>query len=156
MVGGLVILLLTSQIISNMKHVIPSTSLTSVLKAEKNNNGASFVIKSLKTGKEYTYTITRSLFNGKWYTHISVEMEYMNFKRIGTYFSGKIYNKKNVVNIPTATAIAWVLSKVEEEKFDLLNENVEISHTGSCLRCGRVLTDGQSIERGLGPTCSSK
>jgi hypothetical protein len=61
-----------------------------------------------------------------------------------------------VVNIPTATAIAWVLSKVEEEKFDLLNENVEISHTGSCLRCGRVLTDGQSIERGLGPTCSSK
>lgn len=138
------------------KHIISSTTLNSVIKAEKNNDGASFVIKSLGTSKEYTYTITRSKFNDKWYTHINVEMEYMNFKRIGTYFNGKIYNKKVAINTPSAIAIAWVLRNVEQGNFKLLDENVEITHTGSCLRCGRPLTDSDSIGRGLGPTCASK
>lgn len=138
------------------KHVISSTTLNSVIKAEKNNNGASFVIKSLTTGKDYTYTITRSKFNDKWYTHISVETGYLNFKRIGTYFNGKIYNKGVVINTPSAIAISWVLRKVEEGNFTLLDQNVEITHTGGCLRCGKPLTDANSIGRGLGPTCASK
>ena len=138
------------------KHIISSTTLNSVIKAEKNNDGASFNIKSLVTGKEYTYTISRKKFNDKWYTHISVEMGYMNFKRIGTYFKGKIFNKSAVINTPSASAIAWVLRKVEEGKFNLLNQSVEITHMGSCLRCGKPLTDSNSVGRGLGPTCASK
>ena len=137
------------------KHVISSTALEMVIKAEKNNKGADFTIKSLATGKDYTYAISRSFFNGKWYTHVKVEQEYLNFKRIGSYFNGKIYNKGAVVETPSAVAIAWVLSKVEEGKFNLLDEKVEVMHTGCCLRCGRTLTDAQSIERGLGPTCKS-
>ncbi len=139
-----------------MKHIISSTTLNSVIKAEKNNTGASFIVKSLVTGKDYTYSITRSFFNGKWYTHISVESGYMQFKRIGTYFGGKITNKKLSVETPSSIAISWVLRKVEEGSFDLLDKKVEISHTGNCLRCGKPLTDTKSVERGLGPTCSSK
>lgn len=137
------------------KHTIKSEALEMVIKAEKNNKGADFTIKSLASGKDYTYAINRSFFNGKWYTHIKVEQGYMQFKRIGSYFKGKIYDKGTVVETPSAVAIAWVLNKVEEGKFDLLNEKVEVMHTGCCLRCGRTLTDAQSIERGLGPTCKS-
>lgn len=136
-----------------MKNVIKAESLNFVINAEKNNKGADFTIKSLVTGKDYTYAISRSRFNGKWYTHVKVEQEYQRYVRLGSYFKGKIYNKGAVVETPSAVAIAWVLAKVEEAKFDLLNEKVEVMHTGCCLRCGKTLTDAKSIESGLGPIC---
>lgn len=136
-----------------MSHLISSSALVSVLGAEKNNNGADFTIKSLKTGKDYTYAISRSEFKGKWYTHIKVEKSYQEFARLGTYFNGKITQKGKLVDSPSAIAIAFVLQKVEEGKIEFLDANVEVMHTGNCLRCGRTLTDAQSIERGLGPVC---
>jgi hypothetical protein len=136
-----------------MSHLISSSALVSVLGAEKNNNGADFTIKSLKTGKDYTYAISRSVFKGKWYTHVKVEKSYQEFIRLGTYFNGKITQKGKLVDSPSAIAIAFVLHKVEEGKIAFLDANVEVMHTGNCLRCGRTLTDAQSIERGLGPVC---
>ena len=136
-----------------MSHLISSSALVSVLGAEKNNNGADFTIKSLKTGKDYTYAISRSEFKGKWYTHVKVEKSYQEFARLGTYFNGKITQKGKLVDSPSAIAIAFVLQKVEEGKIKFLDANVEVMHTGNCLRCGRTLTDAQSIERGLGPVC---
>jgi len=136
-----------------MSHVISSSSLVSVIGAEKNNSGADFTIKSLATGKDYTYAISRSEFKGKWYTHIKVETGYLEFKRLGSYFNGKIYQKGQVVDSPSAVAIGFVLKKVEEGKIAFLDANVEVMHKGCCLRCGRALTDAQSIERGLGPVC---
>ena len=136
-----------------MSHVISSSALVSVINAEKNNSGADFTIKSLKTGKDYTYAISRSEFKGKWYTHVKVETGYLEFTRLGSYFNGKLYHKGKAVETPSATAIAFVLQKVEEGKIDFLDANVEVMHKGCCLRCGRALTDAQSIERGLGPVC---
>jgi hypothetical protein len=136
-----------------MSHIISSSSLVSVIGAEKNNSGADFTIKSLATGKDYTYAISRSEFKGKWYTHIKVETGYLEFKRLGSYFNGKIYQKGQVVDSPSAVAIGFVLKKVEEGKIEFLDANVEVMHKGCCLRCGRALTDAQSIERGLGPVC---
>ena len=136
-----------------MSHVISSTALEFVIKAEKNNSGADFTVKSLKSGKDYTFAISRSQFKGKWYTHVKVETGYLQFTRLGSYFNGKIFNKGQVVNSPSAIAIAFILNKVEEGKFDYLDENVEVMHKGSCLRCSRTLTDAKSIERGLGPVC---
>jgi hypothetical protein len=136
-----------------MSHVISSYALVSVIGAEKNNSGADFTIKSLATGKDYTYAISRSEFKGKWYTHIKVETGYLEFKRLGSYFNGKIYQKGQVVETPSAVAIGFVLKKVEEGKIEFLDANVEVMHKGCCLRCGRTLTDAQSIERGLGPVC---
>ena len=136
-----------------MSHIISSSALVSVIGAEKNNSGADFTIKSLATGKDYTYAISRSEFKGKWYTHIKVETGYLEFKRLGSYFNGKIYQKGQVVETPSAVAIGFVLKKVEEGKIEFLDANVEVMHKGCCLRCGRTLTDAQSIERGLGPVC---
>ncbi len=136
-------------------HIISSTALEMVIKAEKNNKGADFTIKSVATGKDYTYAISRSQFKGKWYTHIKVETGYQQWTRLGSYFGGKVFNKGQVVSTPSAVAISWVLAKVEEGKFDLLDEKVNVMHTGCCLRCGRPLTDANSIEIGLGPICKS-
>lgn len=138
----------------NTQHKISSTALEMVLMAPKNNVGASFTVRSKSTGKDYTYRIKRSVFNGNWFTHIFVEKTYLHFDYLGSYFQGKIWSKKKVVETPAAIAIAWVLQKVEEKKFVMLDtEKIDLFHLGSCLRCGKTLTDSESIEHGLGPVC---
>ena len=139
-----------------MSHIISSSALYEVITREKNNKGADFTIKSLKTGKDYTYSISRSLYNGNWYTHVKVEVEYLKFVRLGTYFNGSIRHKGNLVDSPSAVAIAYVLGKVEAKQFDFLDSAVEVMHTGRCLVCSKTLTDADSIAFGLGPVCRAK
>ena len=109
--------------------------------------------KSLKSGKDFTYRIKQKEFNGKVYTHVSVETEYLNFKYLGSYFNGKLYHKKQVVSTPSALGIAWILDKVTHNQFEVVENQVTLMHTGNCVRCGRTLTDATSIELGIGPTC---
>jgi hypothetical protein len=141
-------------------HKIPSTTLKSVfipLKSEKaTTKGGEFTMKSISTGKDYTYKIVTKPYKGKTYTHISVESGYMKFKHIGTYFKGKVYKNSNQVNTPSAKAIGFVLSKVENGEFNWLDEKMELYHLGKCLKCGKTLTDSDSIKVGLGKVCQSK
>ena len=141
---------------TTMNHKISSTALASVLNSEKNNSGADFTLKSVATGKDYTYKIARKEFKGNFYTHISVEVGYLNFEYIGTYFKGAIRRKGSSITTPSAQAIAFVLNKVEEQRFALLDEKMDLMHKGSCLVCGRTLTDANSIESGLGPVCRNR
>lgn len=139
-----------------MSHKISSTALESVLNNDKNNSGADFTLKSLATGKDYTYKIARKEFKGKFYTHVSVEVGYLQFQYLGTYFGGAVRRKGAPITTPSAQAIAYVLGKVEEKKFAFLDEKMDLMHKGACLVCGRALTDAQSIETGLGPVCRNK
>ena len=134
-------------------NIIKSIAFSSVLSATANNKGAEVTAKSLRTGKDFTFKIARKEFQGKWYTHLYVETEYLQFQHLGTYFNGKVWKKRSEVASPSATAIGWILAKVEEGKADLVDANVQITHLGKCLRCGRTLTDATSIEIGLGPVC---
>ena len=132
-----------------------ASSLLPTLTAEKKNSGAKFTLVSNVTGKDFTFKISRSEWNGNFYTHVKVEMGYLNFNYLGSYFMGKIRRKKQVVDSPAAIAIAWVLDKVEKQNFDLLDKSVTLLHLGSCVKCGRTLTDHESIKAGLGPVCRS-
>jgi hypothetical protein len=139
-----------------MKHLISSRALSAVILREKNNKGADFTIKSTKTGKDFTFKISRMEFKGNWYTHVKVETQYLKFKRLGTYLNGKIIHQKQVVDSPSANAIAWVFRQVEQGKIALLDEQIELMHIGNCLCCGKILTDAESIETGLGPICGGR
>jgi len=139
-----------------MSHKISSTTLASVINSEKNNSGADFTLKSIATGKDYTYKIARKEFKGNWYTHISVEVGYLDFQYLGTYFSGAIRRKGAPITTVSAQAIAYVLLAVEGQKFAFLDEKMDLMHKGSCLVCGRTLTDANSIESGLGPVCRNR
>lgn len=126
-----------------------------VLKAEKNNNGAPFTVRSRATGKDFTFKISRSEWNGAFYTHLKVEAGYLDFKYLGTYKNGIIQRKGQVVDSISTKSIAFILRKIEAEKFEELESLVEFFHLGSCVRCGRTLTDAHSIESGLGPICAN-
>lgn len=137
----------------NTTYKISSSALQFVLLADKKNTGAEFTIRSRESGKDFTYKIKRQAFKGVWYTHIFVEKTYLHFDYLGTYFNGKVWLKKQEIKTPAAIAIAWTLNKVQENKFFLLDTRIDVFHLGSCLRCGKTLTDAESIEHGLGPIC---
>lgn len=138
------------------KSKFSPNALVQILNAEKNVNGASFTLVSNESGKDYTYKISRSEWKGKFYTHIKVETQYLDFKYLGSYFMGKITRKREVVKTPSAIAINWVLNKVVQEKFELLEKSVTLLHLGKCVRCGKTLTDAESIRHGLGAVCRGK
>ena len=136
------------------KHQIDSSVILDILKTETNGKGGMFTIKSIKTEKEYTYKINRTFFKDKWYSHIFVETNYLDFTYLGSYSNGVITNKK-IVNIsPSAIAIGYILNCLEKGLFDYVNERTEFYHLGKCIKCGKTLTDTNSIKLGLGPTCS--
>jgi hypothetical protein len=136
-------------------HLIPAESLKYMVLAEKQHKGAAFTVRSVKTGKDYTYKIKRTEFGGKWYTHIYVEVRYLEFKYLGVYKNGHLYYKQQLVDSPSAIAIAYVLRKIVGEQYALLSEQVEVMALGKCLCCGRALTDADSIAAGIGPVCRS-
>ena len=135
------------------KHQIDSSVILDILKTETNGKGGEFTIKSIKTNKEYTYKINRTLFLNKWYSHIFVETNYLDYTYLGSYSNGVITNKK-IINIsPSAIAIAYIFNCLEKGLFDYVNKRVEVYHLGKCIKCGKKLTDSNSIKIGLGPTC---
>lgn len=135
------------------KQTISSKSLLPVIASDKNNSGAEFTLVSKTTGKDFTFKIDRKAFNGRMFTFVKVEKNYLEFYYLGSYYNGSLWNKKTKVESLSAKAISWVLSNVEKQKFEMLDNNVEILHLGKCLRCGRTLTDQESIQIGLGPVC---
>jgi len=139
-----------------MKVAFPIESLNKVINSEKQNNGAEFTLKSKRTGKEYTFKISKSKFHEKMYTHVYVETGYLNFLRLGHYYNGVILNKKQPVETESSKAISWLLKRLESGKTQELDTLVEVMHLGKCVKCGAVLTDSHSIETGLGPVCASK
>jgi len=136
-----------------MKKIIEAQSLTALF-ADKQNNGGEFTIKSLVTNKDFTFKVATKKWKGNSYTHVSVEQGYLQWNYLGTFFEGKIFSKSGQGSTQSAQAIAWVLNNVQKSKFDLLKEKVEIMHLGNCVRCGKQLTDANSIARGLGSECA--
>jgi len=137
------------------KQNFSSISLEAVLKADKKNSGSPFTVVSKATQKDYTFKIKRNEYKGKFYTHVYVETGYLEFTYVGSYFNGKIYKNRTVSTTPTAKVMSWILTRVESKKFDVLDQNIEFLHLGSCVRCGRTLTDQNSIKFGLGSVCRS-
>lgn len=135
-----------------METKIKSKELLNILARKKKGQGV-VTVKSLKTGKDYTYKISRREFNDKWYTHISVEVGYLNFKYLGTYYKGSIYRKRIKNETPSAVAIAYCLAKIEGNQSEWLDGVVDIMGNGTCICCNRPLTDAESIEIGVGPIC---
>ncbi len=129
----------------NLKHFINNEG--------KKLNGAPFTIRSKKSGKDYTFKVSQVPFKDNNYIHIKVETEYLNFKYMGWYRDGKIINKKLEVDTPASQAVSWFLRQMFSNNFDNLNQSVDIFHLGKCLKCGKTLTDSNSIEVGFGPVC---
>jgi hypothetical protein len=141
---------------------------------------AVFTIKSLKTGKHFTYKMSQKQEKDHDGTNIRVgnyfvrvlagpdnqdwaASQYIGF--IDPFFvnnylrEGKdplIAGKKGKKDAPSFIALQWVLKKLAfASDTDCIDDwSVEIMHEGRCCRCNRALTHPDSIKSGIGPECA--
>ena len=135
-----------------MNQVNPE-SLNQVLRSTKRNKGGNVTVLSKASKKEFTYRIARSEFKDKWYTQVYVETQYLQFRHLGVFKEGGIFKAGQAVTTPAALGAGWLLKHCEQGNYGLINAQAEVYHTGSCLKCGKELTDSESIKAGLGPIC---
>lgn len=68
---------------------------------------------------------------------------------------GKFYRAKQIsddeYNSKAINALGWLIRNC-----DRLPNIVHVYHNGKCSRCGRKLTDAESLRTGLGPYCRQK
>lgn len=76
-----------------------------------------------------------------------------DYQFLGTVFPNGEYRhgRKSPLreDAPSARAWAWLMRNME-------HPGVEVWHEGKCSKCGRALTDPESIVRGLGPVCAER
>ena len=142
------------------------------------NNKVVTGIKEFILGGKADFTIHRDAFNGKkpatfkyrvvandnntcWFVyaelnesgdleHNGKNLVYQGYLKRDMSFN---VGKKGVAdyNKTAIDALLWVL-----DKGDKLPYMVHVFHHGKCSRCGRRLTDVESLRCGLGPTCRKK
>lgn len=130
-------------------------SFKELVTSNSKSNGGAFTVKSKKTGKDFTYKIARKEFKGKFYTHCYIETQYMQFKYIGTFKDGNIIKNKMINADQTAQGLSWLINNALGENWEKIQAQSHLMHLGKCVKCGRPLTDSDSIEMGLGPYCRS-
>lgn len=133
---------------------------------------AYFTLRSVKTGKRFTYRVSRAKDSMEkpinlWFVSILVGPDnYLNYKYIGVirplrdsvaqdineYIFVTTGKSKLPAEAKEVKAIQYVIDVLRSKP---VVDGVEIWHSGKCGRCGRMLTVPESIASGFGPECLS-
>lgn len=125
---------------------------------------AVFTIVSSKTGEHFTYKVqTPKKPGGTALGFVSVlRGGTQEYAFIGSLFpegdNGVVFrhSPKSPVGVdaPSVKTFGWLWKKREE--VDHPNFHSQILHEGMCCRCGRPLTNPESIAAGIGPDCAGR
>jgi hypothetical protein len=128
---------------------------------------ARVTLVSTRTGVRFTYRVrahdlTDPMGNTvRWFVDVlSGPDNESDYRFFGTVFAKPSLSFKHSAkargigaDAPSVKAFAWVLGNLAAGR---MPAECEIWHEGSCGRCGRALTDPESIASGLGPVCREK
>lgn len=116
-----------------------------------------FTVFNMNTGNHMTYKIDRKKSKSEneqllWF--VSVCYSYDSFSCIGRILNNKFLpSMKMDVNDKSVKGfdVVW---KHYGENLNPMN-NVKILHSGYCARCGKLLTEPESLKRGMGSYCAN-
>lgn len=111
---------------------------------------AKVVFTSILTGASLTYRVRQAKDNDNLYFVSCFSQD--EYKYIGIISANqfKVTGKTQIEGTsPKVQGFRYVFNKLMAGE----NTGVIISHAGDCGKCGRELTDPQSIETGFGPIC---
>lgn len=118
---------------------------------------ATVTLKSLATGKHFTFKVERSKNNKGFRVALlrgpDNETAYTFLGLMSNDGHVEIRNTK-MTNAPSARGFVWTMKHLIENQG--IPEKLEIWHEGRCGRCGRKLTHPESLESGLGPICEAR
>lgn len=149
------------------KHKDMNTSTITIFSNIKAGNEAAFItggnalftITSRKSGNHFTFKVKRLRDNADAFivlvAHNYDEYHYMAvmMKIRGRY---ELRNKKSpsMLNTPSCKAFTFLMNNYINDYKP--HSDMIIQHEGRCGRCGRLLTDPQSIMTGFGPECAKR
>jgi len=119
---------------------------------------AIFTVSNNK-GEHYTYKVSMADNGSVWFVSTLVGSDNDNsysYMGILTTANKFTLTKKSNFGLDSKSY------KIFKWSFDIIKgikqlpNGYEISHAGSCLKCGRTLTTPESIDSGYGPTCRGK
>jgi hypothetical protein len=124
----------------------------------------SLTIKSLKTGRHFTYRFRAPKGNNNvmFVKFLADGDQWIYLGMIATSPDGWVLlatkaSPAKVSNTTVFKALEWSLYQLQQDHLnDLVFDWAEFRHDGSCCRCGRTLTTPESIDRGIGPVCAEK
>jgi hypothetical protein len=141
-------------------HLITSENVIDYILAGK----CIITLKSKNTGTRFTYKIlaprdVRPELAEIWFVNVltgsnnNADYTYMGQIKEENGTLNFWRGKKSPIGSEAPSFIAWnFVWKFFREKKD--HPQLEIWHEGQCCRCGRRLTDPDSIERGMGSDCA--
>ena len=122
-----------------------------------------FTVANMATGKHFTFKVEAPDEQAKpqdpvvFVKVLDGPDNYRDYQMMGMLFSGKNYvhwNKSKFNrDCPSEVAFVWLMARLIKGD---LPDCVKVFHHGYCGRCGHLLTEPDSIQRGLGPVCASK
>jgi hypothetical protein len=118
---------------------------------------ATLTLESAITNKYFTYKIVKSKKDDLFFVSLLTGSDNeTNFNYLGTIFNRKDFKLTKKSKI-TTTADSF---KAFDFFFKCLDKNfvhasLNVYHSGTCGRCGRILTTPESINRGLGEICAN-
>lgn len=121
---------------------------------------AYFTLTSERTGKHYTYRLNKLKDKDMWFA--SVMQSYEEYAYFGFFVRNGsdldyVHAKpgKSIIphSAPSVKGLKYFVGNVER---GVLPNDIRFQHIGKCGRCGRALTNPESIDRGIGPECAGK
>jgi hypothetical protein len=130
----------------------PQAQLTEheAIKAYLAGGKATFTLVSRKTGARFTYR-ARKGDHTTFYELLIGPDNTESYLYIGHAATSHLA-PSNSVPSPSKAALTWFLRRLHQDG-DL--SDIEFWHSGRCSKCGRLLTDPESIRAGMGPKCRS-
>lgn len=112
-------------------------------------------ITSTRTGVHYTYRIHQPDDTSPHFVSVLTgPNNTSDYAFIGTIFDRSVYRhgKKSHISAaaPSAIAFSWAWKHIVACR---IPDSLVIQHSNTCGRCGRTLTDPDSLALGLGPIC---
>jgi hypothetical protein len=116
---------------------------------------AILTLESKKTGKRYTYRIRKSKDGRTWFVALLTgnnnEYDYSYIVAMDKDLNIRL-TKKSPMPL-TAVPVVAIKFFMDRIKLNNIPKNLVVYHYGICAKCGRLLTDPDSIKRGIGPKC---
>ncbi len=120
---------------------------------------ATFTIRSMKTGTRFTYRVKlaprRSVDDERpYFVSVLYAGDYSYLGCIWPESERFVHDRNSRIPLSAIStqAFRWLWNKLSKTDPDLTE--IEFYHAGMCARCGRLLTDPESIELGWGPICA--
>ncbi len=116
---------------------------------------AHVTLVSTRTGVRFTFQVRQPDATTPHFVAVLTGPDHYTY--LGTIFGGRVFKHgvKSPIggDAPSAKAFAWAWPYIARGETP---PDCEVWHEGSCGKCGRQLTDPESIASGLGPICGGR